>query len=63
MSEERNSNSRRDFLRSGLIAISNAALAREVPVLFGNPRSEAAPRFLNDSERRFLLAATDRLIP
>jgi hypothetical protein len=44
-------------------AISTAALAGEVPVLFGNPRLEAAPRFLNESEQRFLLAATDRLIP
>jgi putative membrane protein len=63
MSERPNSNSRRNSLRSGLIAISTATLAGEVPVLFGNPRSEAAPRFLNESERRFLLAATDRLIP
>ena len=41
----------------------SSALAGEVPVLFGNPRSEAAPRFLSESGRRFLLATLDRLIP
>src|SRR5271167_2531547 len=63
MAEGPNSNSRRNFLRSGLIAISTATLAGEAPALLGNPRSEVAPRFLNESERRFLLAAVDRLIP
>jgi len=58
-----NSNSRRNFLRSGLIAISTATLAGEAPALLGNPRSEATPRFLNESERRFLQAAVERLIP
>ena len=63
MGDAPNSNSRRNFLRSGLIAISTATLARESPALLGNPRSVATPRFLNESERRFLLAAVDRLIP
>jgi gluconate 2-dehydrogenase gamma chain len=31
--------------------------------MLGNPRDEAPPRFLNESERRFLLAAVDCLIP
>src|SRR5271157_5399625 len=58
-----NSNSRRNFLRSGLIAISTATLAGEAPALLGNPLSEVTPRFLNESERRFLQAAVERLIP
>lgn len=63
MSQGPNSNSRRNFLRSGLIAISTATLAREVPANPMNPPAEAPPRFLNESERRFLLAAVERLIP
>ena len=64
MSEGPNSSSRRNSLTSsGLIPMSTATLPGEVPVLFGNPRSEAAPRFLSVSERRFLLATLDRLIP
>jgi gluconate 2-dehydrogenase gamma chain len=46
-----------------LIAISTATLAREVPANPMNPPAEAPPRFLNESERRFLLAAVERLIP
>jgi gluconate 2-dehydrogenase gamma chain len=46
-----------------LIAISTATLAREVPANPVNPPAEAPPRFLNESERRFLLAAVERLIP
>src|ERR1035438_5653572 len=63
MSEGPNSNSRRNFLRSGLIMISTATLAGEAPALLGNQRPEETHRFLNESERRFLLAAVDRLIP
>ena len=63
MAQGPNSNSRRNFLRSGLIAISTATLAREVPANPMNPPAEAPPRFLNESERRFLLAAVERLIP
>jgi gluconate 2-dehydrogenase gamma chain len=63
MSEEPNSNSRRNFLRSGLIMISTATLAGEAPALLGNQRPEEPLRFLNESEKRFLLAAVDRLIP
>jgi gluconate 2-dehydrogenase gamma chain len=63
MSEGPNSNSRRNFLRSSLIVISTATLAGEAPALLGNVRAEETHRFLNESERRFLLAAVDRLIP
>ncbi len=63
MSDRPNSSSRRNFLRSGLIAISTATLAGETPALLVNPGVEATPRFLNESERRFLQAAVDRLIP
>jgi gluconate 2-dehydrogenase gamma chain len=63
MSEGPNSNSRRNFLRSSLVLISTATLAGEAPALLGNPRAEEPHRFLNESERRFLLAAVDRLIP
>jgi gluconate 2-dehydrogenase gamma chain len=52
-----------NFLRSGLIAILTATLAGEAPALLGSPLAEATPRFLNESERRFLLAAADRLSP
>jgi gluconate 2-dehydrogenase gamma chain len=63
VSEGPNSSSRRNFLRSGLIAISTVSLAGEAPQLLGNPRAAETSRFLNESERRFLLAAVDRLIP
>lgn len=63
MSDGPNSNSRRNFLRSSLVLISTATLAGETPALLGNPRAEETHRFLNESERRFLLAAVDRLIP
>lgn len=63
MSEGPHSNSRRNFLKSGLVLISTATLAGETPAVFGSPRAEEAHRFLNESERRFLLAAVDRLIP
>jgi gluconate 2-dehydrogenase gamma chain len=58
-----NSNSRRNFLRSGLIAISTATLAAEVTALPMRPSADAPPRFFHESERRFLLAAVERLIP
>jgi len=45
------------------VLISTATLAGEAPALLGNPRAEETHRFLNESERRFLLAAVDRLIP
>jgi gluconate 2-dehydrogenase gamma chain len=38
-------------------------LAGEAPVLLGNPPADATPRFLNQSERLFLHAAVERLIP
>jgi gluconate 2-dehydrogenase gamma chain len=63
MDEGTNSNSRRTFLRSTLVLISTATLAGEAPALLGNLRTGETHRFLNESERRFLLAAVDRLIP
>jgi gluconate 2-dehydrogenase gamma chain len=63
MSEGPHSNSRRNFLKSGLVLISTATLAGETPALLGNTRAEGTHRFLNESERRFLLAVVDRLIP
>jgi gluconate 2-dehydrogenase gamma chain len=63
MSDGPNSNSRRNFLRSSLVLISTATLAGEAPALLGNPRAEEPQRFLNEAERRFLLAAVDRLVP
>src|ERR1022692_3657699 len=63
MGEGPNSNSRRHFLRSSLVLISTATLAGEAPALLGSPRADETHRFLNESEKRFLLAAVDRLIP
>ena len=63
MSDGPSSNSRRNFLRSSLVLISTATLAGEAPALLGSARAEETRRFLNESERRFLLAAVDRLIP
>ena len=63
MGDAPNSNSRRNFLRSGLIAISTATLAGKSPALLANRRVEATPRFFNEPERRFLQAAVERLIP
>lgn len=63
MSDRANSNSRRDFLRSTLIAISTVTLPG-APSILGSPRkSDTQERFLNDSEKRFLESAVDRLIP
>lgn len=70
MAGEQNTNSRRNFLRSTLVAISTATLGSGVPPLLGEEKpSQAAQgpaqpqRFLNHSERSFLTAAVDRLIP
>lgn len=63
MGDRPNSSSRRNFLTSGLIAISTATLAGEAPALLGNPPAGATPRVLNESERLFLHAAVERLIP
>jgi gluconate 2-dehydrogenase gamma chain len=63
VSDGPNSNSRRNFLRSSLVLISTATLAGETPALLRNARAEETRCFLNESERRFLLAAVDRLIP
>jgi hypothetical protein len=63
VAQRANSNSRRNFSRSELIAISTATLASEVTALPVNPPAEAPRPFLNESERRFPLAAMERLIP
>jgi len=66
VSNESHPNSRRNFLKSGLIAISTAALpattvaAAAVPTPSPNPQPT---RFLNEPERHFLESAVDRLIP
>ena len=63
MSDASNPTSRRNFLKSGLIAISTVSLAAPSTQMFGAPPAQTSPRFLNESERRFLLAAVDCLIP
>lgn len=70
MSEDGSDNSRRNFLRSTLVAISSAALPVGVRPLLGNEgrqttrQSESkSQHFFTDSEKVFLKAAVDRLIP
>ena len=64
MRDRANSNSRRDFLKSTLIAISTVTLSSEAPpVLASAHKGATAERFLNDSEKRFLESVVDRLIP
>ncbi len=70
MSDERRDNSRRHFLKSTLVAISTATLRAGVPPALGEEAHGEAgqaaaksQRFLNISERTFLKAAVDRLIP
>lgn len=70
VTEERNENSRRRFLKSTLVAISTATIKGGVPPLLAEPveQSKTQPedkphRFLRDSERIFLESAVDRLIP
>ena len=64
MSDRPNSNSRRDFLRSGLIAISTVTLSSGAPPAFASTgKGEKQEHSLNESEKRFLESAVDRLIP
>ena len=64
MSDRAKANSRRDFLKSTLIAISTATLSSEAPSVLASAHNGATTeRFLNDSEKRFLASAVDRLIP
>jgi gluconate 2-dehydrogenase gamma chain len=65
MSDGSHSNSRRNFLKSGLIAISTAALPNSTPAAGAEPTTPtpAPARFLNEPERHFLESAVDRLIP
>lgn len=62
LSDKPTSNSRRHFLKSTLVGISSVAVSSQLPVL-GNPRPDVNECFLNESERPFLDAAVDRLIP
>lgn len=63
MSDKPVSSSRRNFLKSTLVGISTVAVSSQLPVL-GNPRPDTKnERFFNESERPFLDAAVDRLIP
>jgi gluconate 2-dehydrogenase gamma chain len=69
MSDGPSSNSRRNFLKSSLIAISWVALpGHAVAAAIGNdgakPHSatQSEPRFLEEPERGFLEAAVDRLL-
>ncbi len=70
MGEEGSDNSRRSFLKSTLVAISAATMPRGVRPLVPEDGGQAAAqtetkpqRFLTGSERTFLKAAVDRLIP
>ncbi len=66
MNDESKPNSRRSFLKSGLIAISTVALPSTAPAAATptTPTQAAVQlHFLNEPERRFLESAVDRLIP
>jgi gluconate 2-dehydrogenase gamma chain len=70
MSQEPSDKSWRGFLKSTLVAISTATMPAGVrPLLVGEGRQSAAQteakpqQFLTVSERTFLKAAVDRLIP
>src|ERR1700746_3564393 len=66
VSNESHPNSRRNFLKSGLIAISTAALPAATVAAAAAPTSSPnlqPTRFLNEPERHFLESAVDRLIP
>jgi len=67
VSDGSHSNSRRNFLKSSLIAISTAVLPNKTPAAVAavpsSVKPDATPRFLSEPERHFLESATDRLIP
>lgn len=67
MGDESHLNSRRNFLKSGLIAISTVALPASAAAAerSGSPHATAIgqDRFFSESEKQFLEAAVDRLIP
>jgi gluconate 2-dehydrogenase gamma chain len=62
VSEGTHPNSRRNFLKSGLIAISTAALPATASAVAAQA-TPAAQHFFNEPERHFLAAAVDCLIP
>ena len=63
MSDGPETNSRRSFLKSTLITISSVTLTRGIPSGLASPDPEEKHSFFNESERRFLESAVDRLIP
>jgi gluconate 2-dehydrogenase gamma chain len=70
MSSEQRDHSRRNFLKSTLVAISTATLGPGVHSTAGQsangatgPAAKKPQRFLTPAERTFLKAAVDRLIP
>jgi hypothetical protein len=63
VSEGTHPNSRRNFLKSSLIAISTATLPASAPAAVVASATPAAQHFFNEPERHFLEAAVDRLIP
>jgi gluconate 2-dehydrogenase gamma chain len=64
VNDESKPNSRRSFLKSGLIAISSVALPTTAATAAAAPtQAVAQPRFLIEPERHFLESAVDRLIP
>jgi gluconate 2-dehydrogenase gamma chain len=63
VTDEQNSNSRRNFLKSAIVGISAVTLSSQLtPTLAAAPAGEQES-FFSESERRFLESAVDRLIP
>jgi len=64
VNENQLSGSRRDFVRSALITISTGTISTAGAAARDRAHTpEKEQRFLNDSEKEFLWAAVDRLIP
>jgi len=63
MSDGSKLNSRRDFLKSGLIMISTAALPAEASRPPQSHTTPEATHYFSEAERKFLQSAIDRLIP
>lgn len=64
MTDELNSNSRRNFLKSALVGISTISLSSQMPAVLADTKpSVDRQHFFNESELRFLESAVDCLIP
>jgi gluconate 2-dehydrogenase gamma chain len=63
VTDEQNSNSRRNFLRSALVGISAVTLSSPLTPALAAPTAGENESFFSESERRFLESAVDRLIP